>query len=37
MAGFQGLVDDTGQVIADGIQVHCVFQPRRERGHDVVS
>ena len=37
MGGFQGLVDDTGQVIADGIQVHSVFQARRERGHGLVG
>jgi len=35
-AGFQRLLYDTGQVIADRIQVHRVFQPDRERGHHLV-
>src|ERR1700726_2755695 len=26
VGGFQGLVDDPGQVIADGVQVHGVFE-----------
>jgi hypothetical protein len=31
--GSQGLVHDTGQVIADRVQVDRVFQAGRERGH----
>ena len=37
VGGFQGLVHDTGQVISDRIQVDCVFQPGRERGHGLVG
>ena len=33
---FQGVLHDTGQVIADRVQVHRVFQPGRERGHGLV-
>jgi hypothetical protein len=37
VGGFQGLVHDTGQVIADRFQVDRVFQPGRERGHGLIG
>jgi len=37
VGGFQGLVHDAGQVVPDRVQVHGVFRPRRERGHDLVG
>ena len=36
MHGVQGLVDDTGQVIADGVELDGSFEPGRERGHGLV-
>jgi hypothetical protein len=36
MHGVQGLVDDTGQVIADGVELDGIFEPGRERGHGLV-
>ena len=36
MHGVQGLVDDTGQVIADGVGLDGIFEPGRERGHGLV-
>ena len=36
MHGVQGLVDDTGQVIADGVELDGNFEPGRERGHGLV-
>ena len=37
VGGFQGTVDDTGQVGLDRVQVDSVLQPRRERGHGLVG
>jgi hypothetical protein len=34
---FQRLVYDTGQVTADRIQIHGVFQSRREPGHHLAG
>jgi hypothetical protein len=36
MHGVQGLVDDTGQVIADRVELDGIFEPGRERGHGLV-
>ena len=36
MHGVQGVVDDTGQVIADGVELDGIFEPGRERGHGLV-
>jgi hypothetical protein len=37
VGGFQGLVHDAGQVIADRVQGDRVFQSARERGHSLVG
>jgi len=34
---FQGLVHDGGQIVPDRVQVHSIFQPRRESGYGLVG
>ncbi len=37
MGRLKGLVDDSGQVISDRVQVHCILEPGRESGHCYIS